>query len=277
MTPRRATAPKMPIKMSLPEYIVEIKDFLLDRGVTYQPEAAIILGSGLGRFSETITGKTSIHYTSIPHFPQVSVTGHSGELIFGRVKQKSVIAFSGRFHHYEGYDFELTALPVYISHLLNARKLIISNAAGSVNTGFRVGDLMAIESVLRLNHMTSPITSDPFRYNLQKYATKVRELANEAGLITRQGTYLFVKGPNYETKAEVRAFRFMGADAVGMSTVPELIEASRLNIKTAGISLITNMASGIIRRKLDHSEVKRTAGSRNDDFSKLISYLIEHL
>lgn len=262
--------------MSLPEYIAEIKDFLLDNGVPYRAEAAIILGSGLGGFSDTITDKSSISYDSIPHFPQVSVTGHTGELIFGRVKQKSVIAFSGRFHHYEGHDFESTALPVYISYLLRTQKLIISNAAGSVNTGFRAGDLMVIESVMRLNQLTSPPTSEPFRCNIQKNAVRIRELAAETGLMTQQGTYLFVKGPNYETKAEVRAFRFMGADAVGMSTVPELTEASRLNMKTAAISLITNMASGINSGKLDHSDVKRTADSRKSDFSKLVSHLIEY-
>lgn len=263
--------------MLLPDYISETKEYLLDNGVTLNPEAAVILGSGLGSFSKAIDQIANIPYREMPHFHPTSVAGHSGELIFGEISGKNLIAFSGRFHHYEGHDFETTALPVYLAKVMNARKLIISNAAGSVNTRFRTGDLMVIDSIIRLNNITSPFHSGLFRFNLEPYARKARELASEIGLMTQTGSYLFSKGPNYETKAEIRAFRILGVDAVGMSTVPELTEASRLKIKTVAISLITNMAAGIQKGELNHSEVKQAADSRKDDFARFVSHLIEHL
>ena len=263
--------------MSRPDYLSEIKQYLLENDVPDNPEATVILGSGLGGFAEKISEKTVIPYSSIPHFPSTSVVGHSGEFITGKVEGMDVIAFSGRFHHYEGYDFERTALPVYIAHSLNSSKLIISNAAGSINTNFRVGDLMVIDNVMRLNNLSAPLTSSPFRYDLGTYAEGVRKIAAEIGLVTQRGTYLFAKGPNYETKAEIRAFRIMGADAVGMSTVPELTEASRLGLKTVAVSLITNMAAGVTKAKLDHSEVKEAADSRKEDFTRLVTALIEKL
>ena len=263
--------------MTLPEYLSQTTSFLLEHGLPEEPEAAVILGSGLGGFAETISHSTRISYGDIPHFPATSIDGHSGELIFGEISGKQVMAFSGRFHHYEGHGFEMTALPVYMAKAAGSKKLIISNAAGGINTRFSVGDLMVIDSVMRLNHSSSPFHSKPFRYNMEAYARIAGELAAGIGLKTQFGSYMFAKGPNYETKAEVRAFRIMGADAVGMSTVPELIEASRLNMKTVAISLITNMAAGIVRGKLDHSEVKKAADSRKEDFARLVTHLIEHL
>lgn len=263
--------------MTLPDYLSQTTRFLLEHGLPEEPEATVILGSGLGGFAETISHSTRISYGDIPHFPATSIDGHSGELIFGEVSGKQVMAFSGRFHHYEGHSFEMTALPVYMAKAAGSKKLIISNAAGGINTRFSVGDLMVIDSVMRLNHRISPFHSKPFRYNMEAYTRIAGELAAEIGLKTQCGSYMFAKGPNYETKAEVRAFRMMGADAVGMSTVPELIEASRLNMKTVAISLITNMAAGIGREKLDHSEVKKTAGSRKEDFARLVTQLIEFL
>lgn len=263
--------------MLLPDYISETRKYLLDRGVTLNPEAAVILGSGLGSFSKAVDQIACIPYHKIPYFHPTSVAGHSGELIFGEIAGKKLIAFSGRFHHYEGHDFETTALPVYLAKAMNAQKLIISNAAGSVNTRFKVGDLMVIDSIIRLNGITSPFHPGLFRFNLEPYARKAREIASETGLMTQEGSYLFLKGPNYETKAEIRAFRILGVDAVGMSTVPELTEACRLKIKTVAISLITNMAAGIENGKLDHSEVKNAADSREDDFARFVLQLIEHL
>lgn len=263
--------------MLLPDYISETKKYLLDDGVPEKPEAAVILGSGLGSFSDKIDRSKSIPYSNIPHFQPTSVAGHSGELIVGEVSGKKIIAFSGRFHHYEGYNFEMTVLPVYLAKALDVQKLIISNTAGSINKQFRVGDLMVIDSIMRLNNISSPLHSEQFRFNLESYARRARELASEIGVLTQTGCYLFVKGPNYETKAEIRAFRTMGADAVGMSTVPELSEASRLKMKTVAFSLITNMAAGIEDGRLDHSEVKDTADSRKEDFARFVSHLIEHL
>jgi purine-nucleoside phosphorylase len=258
----------------LPESLTETKRYLQDQGLPEKPEAAVILGSGLGGFTDHIRNQVRIPYGKIPHFPSTSVEGHFGELIFGTVSGSNILAFSGRFHHYEGHDFSTTVLPVRISKLAGVNKLIISNAAGGINTDFRVGDLMVINSILRLNHKTAPFTPKPYRIILEKNACNAVEMSAETGVLTQQGTYLFVNGPNYETKAEIRAFRYMGADAVGMSTVPELSEASRLNLNTIAVSLITNMAAGIGRHKLDHADVKTVAAGRKNDFAKLVEYLI---
>lgn len=261
--------------MSLPEFIEESVEYLRSKGVTDNIEAAVILGSGLGSFGEHIKNADSIFYTSIPHFPSTSVKGHDGKLISGTINGKNIIAFSGRFHYYEGFDFEQTVIPVYIAKALGVKKLIISNAAGGINTDFKVGDLMVIESVMRQNMGISPKGNIKHRYNHYPYAEKARKIAAGLGLAVQRGTYLYAKGPNYETKAEIRAFRVMGADAVGMSTAPELFEAARLNLKTVAISLISNMASGVTGARLDHEEVKEAAESRKDDFARLVKSLLK--
>ncbi len=263
--------------MPLPEFINESAAYLKERGVPDKPEAAVILGSGLGSFGEQLKQLAYIPYTLIPSIPSTSVKGHDGKLISGMVEGKSVIAFSGRFHHYEGFSFEQTAIPVYIAKALEARKLIISNAAGAINTDFEVGDLMIIDSVMRQNTSITPKGSKRYRYNHYASAEKTRKLAAALGMPVQRGTYLYAKGPNYETKAEIRAFRMMGADAVGMSTAPELSEAARLNLKSAAISLISNMASGLTGQKLDHEEVKAAAKSRKKDFARLVKKLIAEL
>lgn len=263
--------------MSLPDHLGEIKTFLLEQGVRELPDAAVILGSGLGSFAGEIKNQITIPYTGIPHFPVTSVTGHDGNLISGTVDGSTVLAFSGRFHHYEGFSFEQVALPVYLSKALNTKKMIISNAAGGINTSFEVGDLMVIEDVMRQNISFSTPGHSLFRYNHYPNLLRVRELAGGLGISVRQGTYLYVTGPNYETKAEIRAFRVMGADAVGMSTAPELAEASRLGLKTVAVSLISNMAAGVQPGRLSHEEVAETAASRKEDFGNLVKALISDL
>jgi len=263
--------------MSLPDFIDESVSYLKEQGFPENPEAAVILGSGLGGFGEHIHNAIRVSYNRIPHFPTTSVEGHQGELIAGEVEGNKVIAFSGRFHHYEGFDFEQTALPVYIARSLNAKKLIVSNAAGAINTDFEVGDLMVIDAVMRQNMSISPRGHKVHRYNHYPYADKARKIAAKLQLPIQRGTYLYVKGPNYETKAEIRSFRIMGADAVGMSTAPELFEAARLNLKSVAISLISNMATGVTKEKLDHEEVKIAAESRKDDFARLVKKLIAEL
>lgn len=263
--------------MSQPDYLEEIKSHLKKQKVPEHPEAAVILGSGLGGFSSSIENPVRIKYDTIPHFPETSVAGHEGVLVSGTVKDKPVIAFSGRFHHYEGFSFKQAALPVYVAHALNAEKLIISNAAGGINRTFNVGDLMVIHDIIRQNLAISPAGTRQYRYSHYPWCKKVVELGSELGIHLRQGTYLYAKGPNYETKAEIRAFRVMGADAVGMSTAPELMVASRLNMKTAAISLISNMAAGVHPGKLSHEEVSEAAGLRKDDFENLVKALVEFL
>lgn len=260
--------------MSLPAFTDQIIDYLSKQQLPNHFEAAIILGSGLGGFTERIHESQAIAYSDIPGMPVTSVKGHDGRLVFGKVDENPVMAFSGRFHHYEGFSFKQTALPVYLAKALGAKKLIISNAAGAINTSFSVGDLMVIEDVIRNNLAISPQGYSRHRYTHHQWVDKVRQLAAELKLVTQRGTYMYVTGPNYETKAEIRTFRHMGADAVGMSTAPELFEAARLDIKATAISLISNMASGVTKGKLNHDEVKAAADSRKDDFARLVTKLI---
>ena len=262
------------MKKNISQMVNNIKEYLRSQGIDEIPEAAIILGSGLGGFASYIDNPVTIPYSGIPHFPSPTVEGHSGQLIYGTVYNRPVIAFSGRFHHYEGHDFETTILPVAVTHALRAKKLIISNAAGAINKSFQVGDLMVINDIIRPFIGISPKSSERFQYNHYETAQKIPEIAAELEIFVRTGTYLYAKGPNYETKAEIRSFRILNADVVGMSTAPELIEAARLNLKTAAISLVTNMAAGVIKQKLSHEEVKLAAESRKEDFAKLVSSLV---
>jgi len=263
--------------MSIPAFSDKIANFLEDQNIPSNIEAAVILGSGLGGFTDHLGNEKSIAYEDIPGMPVSSVQGHAGDLIFGDVNGHSVMAFSGRFHHYEGFDFKQTATPVYLAKALDAEKIIISNAAGAINTSFSVGDLMVIKDVIRNNMTISPRGHQKYRYRHQQWVKDVRQMAADLGLVTQQGTYIYCKGPNYETKAEIRSFRRMGADAVGMSTAPELSEAARLELKSVAISLISNMAAGVTKGKLNHDEVKAAADSRKDDFAKLVKKLIAEL
>ena len=263
--------------MSLPDFTNEIFKYLDEQELPTDIEAAVILGSGLGGFADQIQNPSTIPYHDIPGMPISSVEGHAGELILGSVNDQNIMAFSGRFHHYEGFSFDETATPVYIANYLGANKLVVSNAAGAINTSFSVGDLMVIESVIRNNLAISPLGNPKHRYHHHQWVPKVRKIDAELGLVTQLGNYMYVTGPNYETKAEIRSFRKMGADAVGMSTATELFEAARLNLKSTAISLITNMSTGVTGEKLDHKEVKAAADARKEDFAKLVKALIEKL
>ncbi|MDZ7805507.1 MAG: purine-nucleoside phosphorylase [Gracilimonas sp.] len=274
MTTKQDTQPKTSSRMSLPEHITEIKDFLTNEGLPDQIDAAVILGSGLGSFGDHIEDPITIPYGDIPSFPDSTVIGHSGSLIFGSVKGRSVLAFSGRFHHYEGHSFSKTVLPVQLSKAFKVDKLIISNAAGGINLRYKVGDLMIIDSIIKQFFMISEPADENWSYDMEQSAARIKEIASSLGIDTQMGTYLFAKGPSYESKAEIRAFRYMGGDAVGMSTAPELAEAARLGVKAAAVSLITNAAAGVVDQKLDHAEVKEAADQKKDVFAKLVKGLI---
>lgn len=260
---------------SPPEYIAEAVSRLEESGISGPFEAAVILGSGLGGFAGHIENPVSLPYSRIPRFPSTSVSGHAGRLVAGSVAGRRIVAFGGRFHFYEGYSFEQTALPVYLAAALPCRKLIVSNAAGAINTAYRVGDLMVVEDVIRQNLRITPPSAGRHRYTHYPHAETAYETARELGLPARKGTYLYVTGPNYETRAEIRAYRRMGGDAVGMSTAPELFEAARLGVPAAAVSLISNMATGVIAgASLDHAEVERAARGRKEDFARLVTRLI---
>lgn len=263
--------------MTLPNSIIDIKKFLIEQGLSSTIDSVVILGSGLGDFGNEIQNSITIPYEQIPNFPQSTVAGHSGALIFGEIDGKTTLAFSGRFHFYEGHPFDRTILPVQLAKAFDANKLIISNAAGGINLDYRVGDLMIIQNIIRLNMMLSNPAPKTWSLDLYPITENVKQIADSLNIATHIGNYLYVKGPNYETKAEIHAFRKVGGDAVGMSTAPELIEAARLGLKATAISLITNAAAGVTDQKLDHAEVKEAAENKKHEFATLVKGLIRGL
>ncbi len=256
--------------------IHEIAASLAEKNIT-TADTAVILGSGLGDFAARLEDRIDIPYSEIRGMPQVSVVGHSGTVHYGKIGGKSVLAFGGRFHGYEGYGPDVSLCLVHIAHKLKISKMIISNAAGGISGRLQTGDLMLINDFASPGYNYSRRGTPPshVRYDNHHKRAEILRIAAEAGIPLQHGTYFFVKGPTYETKAEVRAFRTLGADVVGMSTAPEMLEATRLGIGCISISLVTNMATGVSHQKLDHSEVKETAESRKEDFARLVIRLIK--
>lgn len=259
------------VSATLPDNTIET---LRDEGVG-RPDCAIILGSGLGAFTSILKDSVVVPYSKIPGFPETSVAGHDGALHYGLLRNKKILAWSGRFHYYEGHPFERTILPVQVTKALECHSLLVTNAAGGINTRFQVGDLMLIDDLLypliSVSPHNRPINK---RYATDNMVNRIKKMAAEAGIPVARGTYLYAKGPSYETKAEIRAFRTIGADAVGMSTAAELNEALRLDMTCLGISLITNQATGVSKEKLDHSEIKEAANLSEKHIIALISKII---
>ena len=256
----------------------------LNKQTDLRPEIGIILGSGLGDFAETIENAVSIPYKDIPGFKQSTVQGHSGELIFGTLAGKNIVAMKGRIHFYEGVDMADVVFPTKILCELGIKTLIVTNAAGGVNEGFEPGDLMIITDHINFNGknpLIGPNEGKGERFPDMSYAydPKLAALANstaEALKIKHQsGVYMYMTGPSYETPAEVRMARILGADAVGMSTVPEVIIANHRGVKVIGISCITNMAAGILDQPLEHEEVIEISARVADDFKALVTKTIE--
>ncbi len=232
---------------------------------TLRPKIGLVLGSGLGAFAKTLPGATVIPYGTIPHFPTSTAIGHSGELVIGESNGVPIAVMSGRVHYYEGYGMDEVVFPVRVLGRFGVTTLVLTNAAGSVNVNYKPGELMIIED--HINYMgTNPmIGPNDDRLGLrffdmsESYDPKLREIAEKAcrkvGVTVRTGVYIAFTGPSYETPAEIRMSRTVGADAVGMSTVPEVIAARHMGIRVLGLSCITNMAAGVIKQKLDHREV----------------------
>ncbi|MEI7473776.1 MAG: purine-nucleoside phosphorylase [bacterium] len=252
----------------------------------FKPETAIILGSGLGDFAEKING-VRINFSDIPGFAASSVAGHAGKLIIGELFGKHVLAMQGRFHFYEGHSLEKVIYPIRIMKLLGIKNLIVTNAAGGVNTEYKPGDLMVIND--HINFIgTNPLIGKNFdefgpRFpDMSKaYADSLIELANKSGeklgIKLQNGVYAALTGPSYETPAEIRMLRLLGADAVGMSTVPEVIAANHCGMNVLGISCITNMACGILDQPLNHEEVIETSNMAKASFIGLISEVIKNI
>ncbi len=258
---------------NLTKKIGEILSYLQSQGCPEQIHAGVILGSGLGEYTEALRITHTIPYSEIPSFPHSTVEGHSGALIFGNLENRTMMVFSGRFHFYEGYEIDETVIPVRLIHAIGAKKLLISNAAGGINLSYNVGDLMVIDNIIR-PHRLMMQQSSKWHWNMKSYSDIAFSAAIKLGLTVHRGNYLYVIGPNYETKAEIHAYRIMGGDAVGMSTAAELMEATRLGLPAVGISLITNAAAGITGETLSHDEVKVAASTRKEDFALLVSHLI---
>jgi len=251
------------------------------------PQTALVLGSGLGDFGKQLTEKTEIPYVEIPGFPSSTVPGHAGKLIYGNLCGKPLLCLSGRFHFYEGYEMKDVAFYVQVLRTLGVQQLILTNAAGGIQTAFKPGNLMLITDHIKFFDTTplrgsnveelGPRFFDMSRAYTPELAEVARKAANETGVALREGVYAFMPGPCFETPAEIRMLRTLGADAVGMSTVPEVIAAAHCGMKVLGISCITNMAAGILNQPLSHEEVIETADNVKETFETLVKAILRQL
>ena len=252
-----------------------------------QPTVGIILGSGLGKLVEQITDQVTVDYHDVPHFPQTTVAGHAGRLVLGRIGDTVVMAMQGRFHYYEGHDMRTVAYPTAFMKSFGVQTLIVSNAAGGINRGFAPGDLMLITDHINL-FATNPLIGlnderlgPRFPDMTEAYSPRLiavaEEAAQELGFAFRRGVYAGVSGPAFETAAEISFFERGGADAVGMSTVPEVIAARYLGLEVLGISCITNMATGIAKVKHAHEDVMRIANEASERFCNVVAATVRKL
>ena len=248
------------------------------------PDVAVVLGSGLGAFAGSLADATVVPYSIIPHWPAAKVVGHAGEVVAGTIEGRRVLALSGRAHVYEGHAMAVATFAVRVLGLLGVKVLILTNAAGGINTSFAQGALMLISDHINLMGANPLVGPNDERFGARfpdmtmAYSPRLRQAARAAAaaanIRVEEGVYIAVTGPSYETPAEIRAFRTMGADAVGMSTVPEVIVARHMGMEVAGISCITNMAAGVLPEPLVHEEVLATTARVRDQFIALITGLV---
>jgi purine-nucleoside phosphorylase len=251
-----------------------------------RPVIALVLGSGLGSLAEEIEDPIEVPYREIPGFPPATVAGHRGSLIAGILQRRPVLALAGRFHIYEGHDARLAGFPVRLVHALGARTLFVSNAAGGIRATFRPGDLMVISDHVNLmfrNPLIGAVEPSDERFPdmAAPYDSDLRALtlraASSEGIALREGVYAGLLGPAYETPAEVRMLGLMGADAVGMSTVPEVLVARALGMRVAGMSCITNLASGLSAHPITHAEVLETTTLAAERFNVIVRRVVAGL
>jgi purine-nucleoside phosphorylase len=248
------------------------------------PAAAIVLGSGLGDFANTPSAGASIPYEQLPHWPASRVVGHEGRLVVGGVKGRTIAALAGRCHAYEGHDLRTVTFAVRVMGLLGVKTLILTNAAGGINTGFASGALMVIDDHINLSGANPLVGPNDERFGprfpdmTDLYSSRLRRIADEAAaalnLPLAHGVYAALMGPSYETPAEIRYLRKIGADAVGMSTAAEAIAARHMGVSVLGISCISNMAAGVLPQPLDHQEVMETARRVRDRFVALLEEIV---
>lgn len=259
----------------------------IENKITSKPSLGLILGSGLGVLGDEIGNPTTIAYKDIPHFPESTVAGHKGQLVIGTLEGKQVIAMQGRFHYYEGYSMQQVTFPVRVMKELGIDSIIVTNAAGGINEDFNPGDLMLITD--HINNMGDnpllgpndeqlgvrfPDMSQVYSKELLSHAVSC---ASELGLTVQKGVYVGNTGPIYETPAEINMLRLWGGDAVGMSTVPEVIVAGHAGMRVLGISCISNMAAGILDQPLTHNEVIETTEKVRENFLRFLKKIIQTL
>ncbi|KJR48600.1 Purine nucleoside phosphorylase [Desulfosporosinus sp. I2] len=264
----------------------EAQHYLRDQ-VGLSPELGIILGSGLGSFADLIEEKIAIPYQEIPHFPVSTVEGHAGQWVFGKVDGLPIVVMQGRFHYYEGYAMHEVTFPIRVMQGLGVKGLLVTNAAGGINPEFRSGDLILIKDHINM------MGDNPLRgANLSSFGPRFPDLSEgydpewrqkalaimpNYGIRPQEGVYAAMSGPNYETPAEIRFLRTIGADMVGMSTVPEVLVANHGGMRVLGISCVTNMAAGILPQKLNHAEVMETADRVTKQFVSFVRGLVKEL
>jgi len=252
------------------------------------PEIALILGSGLGDLADAAEDAVHVEAADIPGYPTSTVEGHHGRLVFGQIEGTPVVFVQGRVHAYEGYHMRRLAFPVRLVHALGADKLLVTNSAGGIHRDFDPGTLMFITDHINFA-FASPLAGSGYaprsdvpgerpERHLPFYDTawteRAQSVARSVGIATREGTYIWVQGPSYETKAEIRAFEKLGADAVGMSTVPEVIQAQHLGMSVLGVSTITNPAAGMGAESLDHDEVLEVGRQVREDLTQLVRGIV---
>ena len=268
------------------EKIKETAKFLKELGIS-DPEFGIILGTGLGGVAKTIQVEKKIPYHDIPNFPVSTVSGHTGALIYGELSGKKVVAMQGRFHYYEGWGMEEVTFPVRVMKLLGVQKLIVSNASGGVNSDFEVGDIMIIADHINFmpEHPLRGENDSRFGprfvdmhepYSLEMIKT-MKEVAREKGIAVKEGVYLALQGPTFETPAEYRMVRLVGADCVGMSTVPEVIVAKHMGMECFGLSVITDLGLEGIIEAVSHEAVQEAAKASEDKLNALVHEFMQRI
>lgn len=251
------------------------------------PETAIVLGSGLGDFADTLLDAVAMPYADLPHWPPSRVIGHAGRLVIGTVAGKRIAVLSGRVHFYEGHDLASVVFGTRVMGRLGVRRVILTNAAGGINTAFAEGALMIIDDHINMLGSNPLIGANDDRFGVrfpdmtEVYSKRLRHLADEAaaakGITVSHGVYVAVHGPSYETPAEIRFYRQIGADAIGMSTVPEAIAARHMGLEVLGVSCISNAAAGILPQPIVHDEVIATMQRIRSSFVALLEGIIERI
>lgn len=268
------------------EYFKKAADYIKSK-VDFTPEVAIILGSCLGNLAEEIEDQIVIDYKDIPNFLHTTVSSHAGKLILGKLSGKNVVCMSGRFHYYEGYEFEELTLPIRVFKLLGVDTVVLTNAAGGINKDFKPGDIMLIKDQIKL-FGSSPVRGKnleefgPRFFDMSNVFTKehqelAKNVAKDLEIDLKEGVYFYFPGPQFETPAEINLARILGGDAAGMSTVTETITAAHCGMKVLGLSLISNMGAGVVEGPVTTDEVDETAEQTADKFKKLIRGILKEM